>query len=257
MRTFKNMAVIGSVVTIALSLSACMPHLNKQQCQNMNWYQVGFTDGSQAKNQRDLSRDIKDCAKFKLDVNTKQYTKGWRAGTRQYCQPNTAYQLGANGKTYNHICPAGLSNAFNQAWHRGLRRYCVPTTGYSLGHAGRPMPGFCSGGQIVAFRRAYQRGLNLFMQTRDAQAQVNSTTKQIAGTRHQIQAKRNQIASLQNQITTGIDQHGNQIPWPQRVDMQRQITYLNQDIFHLNIQLRQLNRQLSRQQQNLAGLKAS
>jgi len=256
MRSFKNAAVTGSIIAIASSLSACMPHLNQQQCQNMNWYQIGFNDGSQAKNQRDLTRDIQDCAKFNIKVKTKQYTKGWRAGTRQYCQPSTAFQLGANGKNYNHICPADLSGPFNRAWHRGLRRYCVPTTGYELGHSGHPMPGFCSGDQIVAFRNAYQRGFSLFMQTRDAQSQVNNTSRQIADTRHQIQAKRNRIASLQNQLTSGIDQHGNRIPWPQRVDMQRQITYLNQDIFHLRTQLRQLTRRLGWQQQNLARLKS-
>ena len=149
----------------------------------MNWYQVGFTDGSLAKNQRDLSRDIRDCAKFKLKVSTQQYAKGWRAGTRQYCQPNTAYQLGVNGRTYNHICPADLRGPFNQAWHRGLRRYCIPSTGYQLGQAGHSMPGFCGGGQIVAFRTAYQRGYTLYLKTRDVQSQVNNTNRQIGNTR--------------------------------------------------------------------------
>ena len=201
MPSMKKTLTVTAFVAVTASLSGCMPHLNKQQCQTMNWRQLGFTDGSQGKSQRNLSRDIQDCAKFQLKVNTKKYAQGWRAGTRQYCRPNTAYQLGVNGQTYNHVCPTDLSASFDRAWRRGLRKYCIPGTGYNLGRAGRAMPTFCTGGQAVRFRNSYQAGYRQFQAQRDIQAQVNNTQRQINDTQNQINDRQNQINRSKSQLS--------------------------------------------------------
>ena len=108
-----NKHILG-VTAMSCILVACVPHLNKQQCQSMNWYQVGYSDGTQGKLQRDLSQAIEDCAKFNLTVDTKRYTDGWRSGTRQFCHPSRAYQLGVTGSTFNHVCPSGLAAECDQ-----------------------------------------------------------------------------------------------------------------------------------------------
>ena len=76
MVTMKNSFTVSTLIAVASVLTGCIPHLNKQQCETMDWHQVGFTDGSQGKSQRDLSPDIQDCAKFQLTVNTKEYARG-------------------------------------------------------------------------------------------------------------------------------------------------------------------------------------
>ena len=46
------------------------------------------------------------------DVMRQAYQKGWRAGTRQYCQPNTGFNIGAQGGSFNNICPTDQVGAF-------------------------------------------------------------------------------------------------------------------------------------------------
>ncbi len=184
---FRSSPFTASLITMAaLSLTSCAPHLNQAQCKSMNWYNVGFEDGSQGQVQRDLSGDITDCAKFKLKVNTRAYAKGWRAGTRRFCQPNNGFNLGAQGATYNPVCPNDLAAAFNQSYRKGLRRYCIPTTGYELGRAGKPLPSFCAADLNVAFSNAYQRGYRIYDQLVKLQNQLSDINNQLASTQDQI-----------------------------------------------------------------------
>jgi len=185
----------------ALLLAGCMPHLTAKQCQAINWYQMGFTDGSQGKPQRDLSQAILDCAKFKLKINQAGYTKGWKAGVRQYCQPGTAYQLGTQGKTYNHICPADLAPKFDQSWHRGLKQYCVPSMAYQTGRAGQQIPLFCNPNSDKKLQRAYHAGLRVHQRIGGLQNQINSLNDQINKLNSQIAAKRKEVNRIENMMS--------------------------------------------------------
>ncbi len=199
---------IALISVATLGLSACVPHLSQQQCQSMNWYQVGYQDGSQGRNQRDLSSDIQDCARFKLTVNTGQYQKGWQVGVRQYCQPQTAYNMGVNGAPYNDICPSDLAGKFNQAYRSGLRKFCVPATGYNIGRAGQPMPNFCASDQVTAFRNAYASGYRVFSTTRDIQSQIDDINGQISDLNNQIQNRQNNIAAQQRKLVVNKNPQG-------------------------------------------------
>ncbi len=243
----KAIALIG----VAGGLASCVPHLNRQQCLSMNWYQVGFQDGSQDKYQRNLNSAIQDCAKFKLTVDTKQYAAGWRAGAKKFCTPGRAYQLGVNGSTFNNICPANLAGKFNAAWRRGLRKYCIADTGYNLGRSGRPMPGFCASDQVNAFRNAYQSGYRTFQATRNLQGQINNIRDHLGDIHAQIQQKKDQINQLRNQLGTP------KLDWRARRDIKQHIAYLYDDIDGLSAQSRRLNNQLSKLTSQLSNIQAS
>ncbi|MCH9769541.1 MAG: DUF2799 domain-containing protein [Gammaproteobacteria bacterium] len=203
----KSYKIILTILALA-GLSACVPHLNKQQCLSMNWYSMGYEDGSQGKYQRDLSKDIQDCARFKLTVNTVKYHRGWQAGVRQFCQPNTAYNLGVNGATYNNICPRDLAAKFNRAYRHGLRKFCVPPTGYNIGRAGKPLPDFCAPDQVVAFRNAYADGRRIFITLQNIQNQINDLNGQIGDLNNQIGGRQNDIHHLQHRLVRNKKPNG-------------------------------------------------
>lgn len=221
------------VLAIA-SLSSCMPHLSQQQCQTMNWHQVGYGDGSQGSFQRNLNPAIADCAKFQLTVNTDAYAKGWRAGTRSYCNPNRAYQLGSNGITYNPVCPSDLSGAFSNAWHRGLRRYCVGNTGYNLGRSGKPFPSFCAPDQVNAFRNAYDAGHRRHQQQENLQSNLDSVNAQISSTQNQLADNRKNISDWQNTLSA------DQLPPEGRHELKQKIKDARASIDDLQAQLDRL-----------------
>lgn len=242
MPTLQHFLKISLIITMFVGLTACVPHLNQQQCETMDWNQVGYGDGVAGKYQRDLSGAIADCAKFKLSVNAESYRKGWNAGVRKFCQPNTAYQLGVNGQTYNNICPPDLSPAFAKAWHRGLRLYCVPATGYNLGRSGAPFPDFCAPDKVVAFRNAYASGQRIFSTVQSIEANVQSLDDKINGLSHQIDDNQRQINRLNDQLNSG----------PLNPGERRSINY---QIRNLNDQILQFRDQVSRLQSQQTQLK--
>ncbi|WP_423062415.1 DUF2799 domain-containing protein [Candidiatus Paracoxiella cheracis] len=248
---------IALVFLGTFGLSACVPHLTQQQCQSMNWYQLGYEDGNQGKLQRDLSRDIKDCARFQLTVNTLQYRNGWAAGVRQFCRPQTAYQLGTNGSSYNNICPADLAGAFNRAYKRGLRKFCVPNTGYNIGRAGQPMPGFCAPDQVNAFRNAYLAGLRVHNTIGDIKGQINNLNGQIGDLNNRIQNRRHDIERINRKLVRNTNPQGKPYTPAERELLLINIQQDRRDIRRFRNQISDIQEQINHLQLRLNRVESS
>jgi len=221
-----------------LILGGCAQHLSKQQCLSMNWYQIGYADGNQGLNQRNLSQDIADCAKFKLKVNQSGYVQGWNAGVRQYCKPSNGYLLGTKGVTYNHICPKDLAGAFNNQWRSGLRKYCSPDTAFSLGKAGQSVPSFCSPmSNGTKFRNAYAAGQRLFNQVQSMQNHINDINNQINNLNIAISNKYRDIHSSEKALSQP------NLPDSAKYALQQSINSAYNDITNMKTQIAQLQGQ--------------
>ncbi len=230
MTTIKH---ISFVALASLTLASCTPHLTQQQCHSMNWRQMGYADGSQGRVQRNLQSMVTDCAKFNITINSQGYRKGWRAGTREFCQPSVAFKMGTEGKTYNDICPAHLAAAFNHAWHRGLRKYCIPSTGYNLGRSGHLFPNFCAPARAVAFRNAYDRGYRVYQNIQNIQSDINSVNARMTEAQIRVRRKNQDIYhSLRHKKMPG-EKH-NHYQTHERIRQDKQ------DVHQLNNQLDQM-----------------
>lgn len=238
----KNM----SLFTVCLLLSACASHLSQTQCMTMDWGQLGFNDGANGHHQRDLAKDIKDCARFDVGVDVEQYKQAWRAGTRQYCRSDTAYRLGVEGTTYPNICPADLRPNFERAWRRGLRKFCIPANAYRLGRSGQAMPQFCSLDQLNAFRNAYEDGLRKFKRLQSLKRQRNT---QVSNRNHQQEEVRrlNQRKDDINRQLINSD-----LSSEQRRELHLQLRSLKRDIRFKELQVMQLNDQIQKLDQQIA-----
>lgn len=189
----KRSFLITTPLLLGTLCTACTPHLTQAQCLNMDWNNVGYDDGTHGRFQRNLSQDIADCAKFKIDVNTRAYQKGWRLGTRIFCKASHGYVLGTQGQTYNHVCPTDLAGPFEQSWRRGIRKFCVPDSGYNLGRSGKPFPNFCPAKLAIAFHNAYDDGRRLYNAIQDAQNQLDDVNRRISSARADIHHKNHEI----------------------------------------------------------------
>lgn len=190
---------IVSLLLASLILSHCA-RLSEDDCRNMDWRQNGYNDGSRGLYQRTLEKEIKDCSRFNIPVNTKAYKQGWRKGTRSFCTPDSGYQLGTDGRNFNNVCPSDLKKSFTRAWRRGLRQYCVPDTGYNLGRAGSVMPNFCAPDLVVAFRNAYQDGYRIYQAEREVRNEIASINEEIAQARSSVDQKQRAISDWQRQL---------------------------------------------------------
>lgn len=232
-----NLKSLVTVIGCSFALVACVPHLNEQQCKSISWYQIGVEDGSHGKFQRDLTRAISDCSKFNLSVNTADYSKGWHAGTMQFCQPNRAYQLGISGQTFNHVCPASVSASFNRSWRRGLRVFCVPAKGYDLGRHGEPKPNFCAPDLAPNFDRSYQAGFLRFQKTRDLESQLEHMNGEIKETQAALDQKTRLLHQLNSDLARGVDPSGVHLTPATRANLRSHIRHLRRDVAQLRQQL--------------------
>jgi hypothetical protein len=230
-------------MSAAVLLTACVPHLTQQQCKTINWYDMGFNDSSQGQWQRNLGRDITDCAKFEIDVNTKAYARGFEAGAREFCRPANGFRLGVNGQNYNPICPPDRAQPFNQEWRRGLRKYCVPETGYNLGRSGKDFPNFCSLNQVVSFRNAYEAGRRIFDAIRLIQGEMDNNNRRMMEAARQIRTLNRNIRDWEQQLS--------QAKGPQRKELNQKINEGQREITELNRQINSMENNRDRLQNQL------
>ena len=198
---------------------------------------MGLEDGSHGKFQRDLSRPISDCSKFNINVNAADYAKGWHAGTLQFCQPNRAYQLGVSGQTFNHVCPASVSDNFNRSWRSGLRVFCVPANAYNLGRRGEPKPNFCATDLSVNFDRAYRSGFMRFQKARNLESQIKHMHGEINEIQRLLEQKTHFLSDLNSDLARDIDPSGVHLTPVTRANLRSHIRHLRRDIAELRQQL--------------------
>lgn len=94
----------------------------KFACRELDWYEVGRSDGLQGLNSMGYESKKNNCEGFSQREH-EQYVSGWYAGVDQFCLPSQGFAYGRTGSQYAKICPAGKEAAFMKAYRKGLKVY--------------------------------------------------------------------------------------------------------------------------------------
>lgn len=121
-----RLAAVGAAAAGLMALSSCAT-LNKQQCETVNWSQLGQGDGAAGQPASYVQQHEQACSKHKLPVNSTEWHTGWKVGIRAYCTPANALREGREGRYYANSCPADLASDFQTAYHIGKRLYDAST----------------------------------------------------------------------------------------------------------------------------------
>jgi len=109
---------------LMLGLSGCAS-MNKAECMNVDWRTVGYEDGVAGRSGERIGQYRKACAKHGVAPDLNAYQSGRELGLREYCQPETGYQLGVNGYSLKTYCPVELKEEFESAYHSGYELYAM------------------------------------------------------------------------------------------------------------------------------------
>ncbi|QBK30254.1 DUF2799 domain-containing protein [Roseitalea porphyridii] len=115
MRYLIATAALGAA---ALALSSCAT-LNEEQCQVVDWQQLGQSDGAQGQPSTYIARHQEACTRFGITVNAAAWQSGWESGIRSYCTPSNGLSVGLSGGVNRNACPADLAARFNEAYRVG------------------------------------------------------------------------------------------------------------------------------------------
>ena len=101
--------------------------MNSAECRTANWQAIGYEDGAEGQNLDAFGDRRKACAKHGVAPNFEAYLAGRDDGLTIFCRPQNGYRLGARGRRYTGVCPAGLEAAFVGAHTEGYGLYRLST----------------------------------------------------------------------------------------------------------------------------------
>lgn len=97
--------------------------LNEDQCRVADWYQIGFTDGSNGEPENYLQKHQKACAKHGVNTNLNEWLQGREAGLKRYCTAARGFQEGLKNHTYHGVCVGEAGFKFESAYQDGQTIY--------------------------------------------------------------------------------------------------------------------------------------
>ena len=123
-KTYGTGAGFLATALLMLAMSGCAS-MNKAECLNVDWTTVGYEDGVAGRSGDRIGEHRKACAKHGVTPDFNAYQAGREQGLREYCQPETGYQLGVNGYALKTSCPADVKEDFESAYHSGYELYAM------------------------------------------------------------------------------------------------------------------------------------
>lgn len=150
-----------ALTLLALLLVSCSSYFVRKECDQLNWYQVGFDAalrGERISNDPQVNR----CRKAEAEISESQLDLGFKAGMSRYCQPDGAYQTGKNGETFNlDFCETGSHPVLRKKHQEGLAAYCGD--GMNAGLSGKKYKNVCPSELEKSFLPEYRKGRKKYL----------------------------------------------------------------------------------------------
>ena len=184
-------------VLIALfSLTSCSSYMIRQECEKLNWYQVGYDAamrGERISNDDSVSR----CRKADAEMSETQLDVGFKAGMSKYGQPDTVFQTGKNGDLFNtDFCDGGQANVLRSRHEKGLQAYCQSSNGINAGTSGRKYKNVCSQDLEKNFLPQYKIGRKRYLN-----GMIRNSESKLSETDRDLSRLQNQKRSLDSQLS--------------------------------------------------------
>ena len=119
----KLLVTTGLLATLA-TLSGCST-MSAKECVAADWRTVGYEDGVSGYSGDRIGDYRKSCAKHGITPDLAQYQNGREQGLREFCKPVNGFRVGARGRAYDGVCPAGLDAPFMEAYESGRQLYSL------------------------------------------------------------------------------------------------------------------------------------
>lgn len=108
-----------AAASLVLLVSSCAS-LSPEQCQNADWRQIGYADGTSGQPGGKIQEHANACAKAGVRPDMDAYLSGRMEGLVNYCQPENGFDVGRRGAADNAgDCPPHVWPAFLQNYRQG------------------------------------------------------------------------------------------------------------------------------------------
>lgn len=215
-QTVKIAVSLAMVLIASFSLSGCSS-ISKADCIVMDWFELGRTDGMSGQPRSTFQERAKPCLKHGVIPDREAYYKGHDKGLEIYCTEQHGFDLGKKGQPYTPICPE--ESDFRTGYDKGLKFYCTEENGYLAGVNGLQYNYVCPPELEADFLRGYERGRRLF-------------------------DYRSRVRNLQNRLDQIELQISNKESFYRYDLSEEQMTQLRSELRRLDLEYRQVSREL-------------
>lgn len=188
-----------SLILACVVLSSCASYFKRKSCESTNWFDYGqkvALDG------RRLTGDqfIMECQKAEADVAESDLDRGFKSGLEKYCQPETVFQVGKNGRFFSQEMCTGLNMNLLLSRHRaGVQEYCQKSNGYSAGTKGDAYNKICPADLEPAFLQEFNRGRKKYLNVMidENQKMITRLEREISPLQYELGYKRAELSRYQ------------------------------------------------------------
>jgi hypothetical protein len=213
------------VMAIMLILSGCAT-VSKEDCLVTDWFEVGRMDGMQGMPRTAFQGRAKACLERGVSADRQAYYKGHDEGLKYYCTEQKGFELGRQGIPYKSVCPLQLEQDFRAGYQKGMQFFCSEQKGFELGRQGQAYRYVCPPEFEQDFRAGYETGRALY----------------------QYESKISSLQTQLNNVERKIDKKEKELYAANLSDEQR--SQIRSELKHLDLQFRDLTRQLRYLEEN-------
>lgn len=238
-----------TISLLALLLSSCASYFVRQECNKLNWYQVGFDAAMRGER---ISNDdrVGKCRKAEAEISEQQLDTGWKAGMSRYCQPDGVFQTGKNGDLFNtDFCEQGQLSMLRKRHADGLYAYCQD--GMAAGLSGKKYKNVCAANLEAKFLPKYQEGRKKYLNGMLANAETKR--RDVAADLDKLQYEKRIIDSRMSLLP--VAKAGDSDPYSsERSRLSDQSWRLGGDISQKNGMKNELDKEIDEYRKELATL---
>ena len=136
-RASRRLALPVLLALLAAGCSQLSVSERSAACGTTDWYSYGLTDGQLGVPETERADLIAQCSEVGQPVDLAAYRSGHTAGLEEYCDAETGYEAGREGRRYRDVCTGAAEVAFLQGYEQGRAsrpRYGTgPRIGLGLG----------------------------------------------------------------------------------------------------------------------------
>lgn len=113
---------LSSLTLTMLLISACAS-MNKEDCLQANWSELGKNDGQEGHDLEHFHSRKKSCQEHGISANKRAYLQGHKEGLKKYCNYQNGFELGKEGEDYKTHCPKEFQKEYLSGYRAGKSLY--------------------------------------------------------------------------------------------------------------------------------------
>ncbi|PIT99265.1 MAG: hypothetical protein COT74_09665 [Bdellovibrionales bacterium CG10_big_fil_rev_8_21_14_0_10_45_34] len=126
LRTKQIIAFLFLASAVLFLFSSCTT-LSQKDCESMDWYSKGKSDGVAGDSANKFAKYSSRCDEHGIQPDKPKYQEGYAAGLAIFCTFDSGENFGLSGSSYQGVCSGDSEKDFLKGFHIGQKEFRLQT----------------------------------------------------------------------------------------------------------------------------------